>query len=376
MLHPARFGEELRRRGYDFYSGVPCSHLGGFINYAINNVDYIAAVSEADAVAVAAGAWLGGRKPVVLMQNSGLTNAVSPLTSLNHVFGVPVLGFVSLRGEPGIPDEPQHELLGSITGDLLDLLRVPWEYLSPDLDEASLQLRRADEAFGSGQAFFFVVRKGTIAEEPLVRPAAAVARTTEMARKTRGDRPPSRYEALEVINSLKEAGTVQLATTGMTGRELCAIEDAPNNLYVVGSMGCVSSLGLGLAQVRPDRDVVVVDGDGSLLMRLGNLAAIGHCAPPRLLHILLDNNAYDSTGGQSTVADSVDFVQVAGACGYGFSAHVHDLEDLGNRIRQWQRDRRLTFLYLKIARGSRPGIGRPSLKPRQVKERLMRFIHG
>lgn len=167
MLDTKTFGGELKKRGFSFYSGVPCSFLKNLINYAINQCEYIAAANEGDAVAIASGAWLTGRKPVVLMQNSGLTNAVSPLVSLNHPFRIPVLGFVSLRGEPGLPDEPQHELMGQITTQMLDVMQVQWQYLHPDLKKAKQQLLQADQWIANNRPFFFVVRKGTFTDEPL-----------------------------------------------------------------------------------------------------------------------------------------------------------------------------------------------------------------
>ncbi|MGA9173286.1 MAG: thiamine pyrophosphate-binding protein, partial [Thermoactinomyces sp.] len=145
MINTRIFGKELKKLGFGFFSGVPCSFLKNLINYAINECDYVAAANEGDAVAIASGAYIGGRKSVVLMQNSGLTNAVSPLTSLNYPFRIPLLGFVSLRGEPGIPDEPQHELMGRITTKLLDLMEVQWDYLSNDLEEAKRQLVQANQ---------------------------------------------------------------------------------------------------------------------------------------------------------------------------------------------------------------------------------------
>ena len=133
MLNTQEFGTALKGLGFDFYSGVPCSFLKYLINYAINDCDYVMAANEGDAVATAAGAYLGGKKSVVLMQNSGLTNATSPITSLNYSFQLPILGFVSLRGEPGLSDEPQHELMGKITGEMLSLMKVDWEYLAQDI---------------------------------------------------------------------------------------------------------------------------------------------------------------------------------------------------------------------------------------------------
>ena len=162
MLNTKTFGEQLHSLGYNFYSGVPCSFLKYLINYAINTSEYIAAANEGDAVAIASGAYLGGRKSVALMQNSGLTNAISPITSLNHPFQLPVLGFVSLRGQDGIRDEPQHELMGKITTDLLDKMKVKWEILSKDQKVAHLQIKKCDSYINNMIPFFFCCKKRNI----------------------------------------------------------------------------------------------------------------------------------------------------------------------------------------------------------------------
>ena len=146
-----------------------------------------------------------------------------------------------------------------------------------------------------------------------------------------------------MINRCKDEKTVQLATTGKTGRELYEVEDCPNNLYMVGSMGCVSSLGLGVALTRKDLNVVVIDGDGSLLMRMGSLATNGTYQPENMLHILLDNQSHDSTGGQRTVSHNVNFVDIAAACGYEKSVYIHSLEQLENEIQRMEKDKRTHF---------------------------------
>jgi phosphonopyruvate decarboxylase len=375
LINTKMFGEELKKMGFQFFSGVPCSFLKNLINYAINDCDYVAATNEGEAVAIAAGAYLAGEKPVVLMQNSGLTNAVSPLVSLNYPFRIPVLGFVSLRGEPGIPDEPQHELMGRITTQMLDLMEIKWEYLSTDFEQAKNQLARAHSYIERDQTFFFVVKKNTFEKEPLKDQKQLSNLNVLKVGKTKDDQLPTRIETLKLINSLKNDKTIQLATTGKTGRELYEIEDAPNNLYMVGSMGCVSSLGLGLALAKKDKDIVVIEGDGALLMRMGSLATNGYYAPKNMLHILLDNNTHDSTGGQSTVSHNVNFVDIAAACGYSKSIYVHNLEELEACIKDWKREKTLTFLYMKIAKGSIEGLGRPKMKPYEVKERLKVFLN-
>ena len=376
MLSTVSFGNEMKKMGFDFYTGVPCSFLKNLINYAINECEYIIAPNEGDGAAIASGAALSGRKAVLLIQNSGLTNAVSPLTSLNYIFQLPILGFVSLRGEAGVPDEPQHELMGVITTAMLDIMKVQWEYLSLDMNEAVKQLDRAKKAIENSQTFFFVVRKDTFEAVKLHEKSLPVAQNRTLVKNSGPDEMPTRLATLEKINSLKDKNTVQLATTGTCGRELYEVEDAPNNLYMVGSMGCISSLGLGLALTKPDKNVVVLDGDGSLIMRMGNIPTLAQYSPKNLLHIVLDNSTYDSTGGQATLSRGVDFVQIAASSGYSRAIYAHSLEELENAIKDWQKDPALTFLYLKIAKGSKKDLGRPKVKPFEVKERLMKFIQA
>ncbi|WP_341283091.1 phosphonopyruvate decarboxylase [Paenibacillus sp. FSL H8-0537] len=369
------FGQYLKQKGFDFFTGVPCSFLDSLINYAINDCEYIAAANEGDAVAIASGAYLAGKKPVVLMQNSGLTNAVSPLTSLNYTFRLPVLGFVSLRGQEGIADEPQHELMGKITTDLLDLMNVKWAYLSDSESEYAEQIDAANQILESNQSFFFVVKQATLSKEELIVTDSKFDKPYNkyIKNKTEEDELPRRFDALTVINKYKNDSTIQLATTGKTGRELYDLEDSSNNLYMVGSMGCVSSLGLGAA-LNTSKKVVVIDGDGSVLMRMGSMATIGYYRPNNMLHILLDNNCHDSTGGQFTVSGNIDFTTVANACGYVHSYYIHNLSELEAGIQKWQESPELTFLYVRIAEGSKKELGRPVIKPFEVKERLQAFL--
>ena len=374
MLETKTFGNHLKALGFEFYTGVPCSFLKNLINYSINECNYITAANEGDAVAIAAGAYLGGRKPVVLMQNSGLTNAISPLTSLTYPFKIPVLGFVSLRGEPGLHDEPHHELMGEITEKMLDLMQIKWEFLSPIDHVARKQVQKATDIIERKETFFFVVKKGTFTSEKLNNDLWEKGENKKKTGKTAIDEMPSRYETLRTINQFKDENTIQLATTGKTGRELYEIEDAVNNFYMVGSMGCVSSLGLGLAYTRKDKDVIIIDGDGSMLMRMGSLATNGYYQPKNMLHILLDNLSHDSTGGQRTVSNNVNFVEITAACGYENSYYVHSLEELQAKIVEWKKTKGLTFLYLKIFPGSKENLGRPKITPYEVKTRLQLFI--
>jgi phosphonopyruvate decarboxylase len=381
VIDTGRFGSLLKHHGFTVYSGVPCSHLKDLINFAVNECELIMAANEGDAVAICAGAQLGGKKSVFLCQNSGLTNATSPLTSLIYTFRIPILGIVSLRGEPGgKPDEPQHELMGQITTDFLDLMRIKWSFLAAEQTEAEQQLAEANRTIEAGEPYFFVVRAGTFSREPLKADNAAsgprAVQKGEFKYQSRSASLPTRFSALSSIASLASDRTVFLATTGFTGRELYEVGDLPNNFYMVGSMGCVSSLGLGLALARRDLRVVVIDGDGSILMRMGAAAVVAACAPPNLVHVVLDNNAHDSTGGQKTVSDNVDFIRFAEAVGYGNGFYAHDAEELPTLIQRGFDSGRLTFVYLQISGGTQENLGRPRTKPPEIRQRFSRFVAG
>lgn len=373
MLNAIDLCRDLVERGFGLFSGVPCSFLDNLINAASRQNRYVIATNEGDAVAIAAGAGIAGGKGVVLMQNSGLTNAISPLTSLTWTFGLPVLGFVSLRGQPGLADEPQHELMGRITTGLLDLMEIPWEYLSADPKDTAGQLDRAVAAIESGRSFFFVVPKDSFHavaradRQPWSGRAAAVPPSVSAEL-------PMRRDVLAAISQWRDPGELLIATTGKTGRELHDIEDAAGNLYLVGSMGCAGPLGLGLALARPDRKVLVIEGDGAVLMRMGNLATLGRYAPTNLLHLVLDNNAHDSTGGQATVSDSVDFPVIAAACGYVRVVRASGITALLAALDAWRSDPMPTFVHLHIAQGSKQQPGRPKLGPREVLQRLRQHL--
>jgi phosphonopyruvate decarboxylase len=366
MIDTQKFGDELKKFGYDFYSGVPCSFLKDLINYAINSCEYIMAANEGDAVATCAGAQIAGRKTVVLMQNSGLGNAVSPLTSLNQIFKIPVLGFVSLRGEPGVADEPQHDLMGVITGSMLDTMKIKNSVLSDDPAAAVKQLADADKIINSGESFFFIVRKGTFSKVSLNADKKPSSRS-ELA--TRGS-------MLDAACSSAKPESLFIATTGFTGRELHEHGDRDNNFYMVGSLGCASSFALGIALAKPDNKIIVLDGDGALLMRMGALAVNAAYKPANMLHILFDNNAHESTGGQFTVSNSVDYPSLARACGYTDIATADSAESLRSAVAAAQNKGGLSFIHVPITQGAPETLGRPKVKPQEVAKRFSSLIGG
>lgn len=378
-LCPAALLDRLRHREFGPFVGVPCSYLAGLLDVlaAGNRDDYLPVTNEGEAVAIAAGASLAGRMPVVLLQNSGLGNAVNPLTSLTTVFGLPVLLLVSWRGDPrGPADEPQHERMGGITPRLLDLAGVRHETMPERIEEVEASLDRAlDHMTRSAMPFALVVRRGVIAPSSLPGAAPAPDLPSGPAPvECAPVRPPVpggllRREVIARVVETCDPDTVLVATTGKTGRELEAIADRPTNLYVVGSMGCASSIALGIARSCPRRSVVVLDGDGAALMRMEALATIGHYAPANLVHLLLDNGCHESTGGQATLASTVDFPAIARACNYVSAASI-PAEGLVDALAAALGARGPTLLRVPIEPGSRPGLGRPGLPPPAVARRL------
>jgi phosphonopyruvate decarboxylase len=380
MIEAEHFAQEAYHRGLRFWTSVPCFHLAPLIDCVTEHPElrHVCSANEGDAVATAAGATLGGQGAVVLMQNSGLGNALNPLASLNWVFRVPALLVVTLRGDPEIGDEPQHELMGSATTRILDDLQIPWEPFPAEgqvegaLDRA-VQFMKAQE-----RPFAFVLRPGALAPRtPWRRPFARTRPEGDRAclhgRRAPGGRP-SRADALRrVIAATPTESSLVIATTGYTGRELHALSDRPNQLYMVGSMGCASSLGLGLSLVRGRLRVVIVDGDGALLMRMGNLATLGAYAGPNLVHIVLDNEAHESTGGQATASSGVSFARIASACGYALALEGDDPGLLDDLFRAEGVDGP-RLAHLKIRQGAPADLPRPSTSPLQVRTRLVEHI--
>jgi phosphonopyruvate decarboxylase len=375
MIGSAQFIEQASAAGFDFYTGVPCSFLTPLINGVISDsrLAYVGAASEGEAVAIAAGAWLAGKQPVVMFQNSGLGNAVNPLTSLNAPFRIPALLITTWRGEPGRPDEPQHEVMGKITHDLLALMDIAHAPLPSQADALPAALAQAREHVRQDRCFAFVMSDGSVAMEALNPQAAPAPLKTQMTSLLTQQVPPTRAQVLERFLNLADPAWAVIATTGKTGRELFMLDDRPQHLYLVGSMGGASGVGLGIA-LNSKGPVVVLDGDGAALMKLGSFATIGAQAPANLLHIVLDNGVHDSTGGQPTVSASVDFPAIAAACGYARAATCDSLDGFGQLLGDFSKKQEPSLLHVRIQPGSLPKLIRPTVKPPEVARRFRAFL--
>jgi phosphonopyruvate decarboxylase len=389
MIEARDFVEAARARGFEWYAGVPCSYLTPFINYVLqdSSLRYVSMANEGDAVALIAGVTLAGnvgrspRRGIAMMQNSGLGNAVSPLTSMTWTFRLPQLLIVTWRGQPGVADEPQHALMGPITPAMLDTMDIRWELFPREPDAIGPALDRAAAHMDStGLPYALLMQKGSVTPYALNGGAAALRRraqaSTEIDPRSSGDARPSRTDVLrQVVAHTPIEFTAVLASTGFCGRELYAIDDRSNQLYMVGSMGCVVPLALGLALARPDLRVVALDGDGAALMRLGAFATVGAYAPSNLYHLLIDNGVHDSTGGQATVSPLIDFAAVAHACGYASSLETDDVKRVGEWLEASPAEGP-RFARVLTRGGSPSDLPRPAMSPVDVKSRLMNHFQS
>ena len=380
MICSSVFLEKCKERGYTLFTGTPCSYLKPFINYVIDDdgLEFVETTNEGDAVALSCGAWLGGRSSVVMFQNSGLGNAVNPLTSLSYIMKIPFIGITTLRGEPGgQKDEPQHALMGAITTDLLELMKIPWAYFPMENEDVECALDEAQEHLRQRSPFFFVMRKGSVESYELKTQEGQrtlAHYTTPIEKMGTENVSVHRTAALESIKKAFSSESVFLATTGKTGRELFALEDAPNQLYMVGSMGCALPIGLGLSATRWRKNICVVDGDGAILMRMGNMALAGQVQPQNLVHIVLDNGVHDSTGGQKTFSEAIDFCTIAQSCGYQSIFEVDTIEAFERAAQRIVSGAKLAFIRFLIAPGSPKSLGRPDVTPEAVAWRLKNWI--
>jgi phosphonopyruvate decarboxylase len=376
MIQADDFIVPAAARGYDFYTGVPCSFLTPFINRAIssNSTDYVGAASEGEAVAIAAGAWLAGRKTVVMCQNSGLGNCINPITSLNYPFRIPTLLITTWRGQPGVHDEPQHELMSQITQSMMEMVRVRCmtfprmaDEVAPLLDAAEKVMAESDLPFG------MIMEKDTVAASKLDAPPAAIRKPGERQDLSTGKAQPARFEILKELLELIDDRTAVIATTGKCGRELFTLADREQHLYQVGSMGCAAGMGLGVA-LNNDKPVVVLDGDGAALMKMGTFATVGAYAPRNLIHVLLDNGMHDSTGGQATVSPNVDFAMIAQACGYRTAWTCDEAGGFKEAMSAARSSDGPHLIRVRISAGSLDPLGRPTVKPPEVARRFKAFL--
>lgn len=372
MIQPKDFIERLRAGGVDFYAGVPDSLLKNLCAYITDNVsreNNIIAANEGGAVALAAGYHLAtGKTGCVYMQNSGEGNAVNPLLSLMDadVYRMPLLLVIGWRGEPGVHDEPQHAKQGKVTLSLLDAMGIPYAVLEENWEKQTDEaLRVISETNG---IYALIVRKGTFEEYKLQKQVAS-------------DWSLGREEAIKIVVDKLREDDIVVSTTGMISRELFEYREALGqghgaDFLTVGSMGHASQIALGIALQKPERRVFVFDGDGALLMHMGGMAIIGDYCPKNLVHIVFNNGAHDSVGGQPTVGQKIDLEAIAKAVGYTDVVSVDNMAALMCAMNHVNCAviGGTSLINVNVRKGNRKDLGRPTTTPIENKEAFMQNL--
>ena len=373
MIRPQYFYNTLKSYGIDFYTGVPDSLLKSLCAYLTENSEStknIIAANEGGAMGLAAGHYLATKEiPVVYMQNSGIGNAVNPLLSLadEDVYRIPILLIVGWRGEPNIHDEPQHVKQGKITIPLFDIMGIKNEILATEEQDINEQIKRAVDYMQEKQTpYALIVKKGTFEKYKL-------------SEKTEKHLELEREKAVQLVASALDDNSVVVSTTGKISRELFEYremkgENHEHDFLTVGSMGHSSQIALGIALAQEDRKIYCFDGDGAIIMHMGSLGIVGDLAPKNFYHILFNNGAHDTVGGQPTIGFNINFIQIAHHLGYKSVISVDNENALQSILHSLDIYEAPVFLEIKVRKGSREDLGRPTTTPIQNKESLMDFL--
>ena len=373
MINPKFFIEELGNHGIDFFAGVPDSLLKNICAYIADYKDEqhnIITANEGGAIALAAGYHLAtGKVGVVYMQNSGEGNIINPLASLTdkEVYNIPVLLLIGWRGKPGVHDEPQHVKQGKVTTGLLNVMGVNYDVLSQDEDKAAKQIEKAVATMtATNEVYALVIEKGTFEDYKLQN-------------IEKNNLQMSREEAIQAVAASLGEKDVIVSTTGMISRELFEARTAwhqghERDFLTVGSMGHASQIALGIAMEKTDRRVWCFDGDGASIMHMGNMAIVASKHPKNYVHVVFNNGAHDSVGGQPTVGLKIDLPAVAKAVGYAVTYSVENLNDLKSILPSVANAEGPILLQVCVKKGNRKDLGRPTTTPTQNKEALMEFL--
>ena len=372
MIRPEYFIEKLRENGIDCFAGVPDSLLKNMCAYITDHFDAahnIITANEGAAVGLAAGHYLAtGRPACVYMQNSGEGNIINPMASLTdpEVYNIPVLLLIGWRGRPGIHDEPQHVKQGKVTTGLLNVMGINYEVLAKEEDKAEKQIAKAIKALQNKDMFALVIEKDTFDEYKLQN-------------VEKNDLTMSREEAIQTVAAALGEIDCIVSTTGMISRELFEYRAAMNqgherDFLTVGSMGHASQIALGIALAQPKRRVWCFDGDGAAIMHMGSMAIVANKAPKNYIHVVFNNGAHDSVGGQPTVGLKMDLTGVAKAVGYKNTYSVDNKDELVGVLNEAKHHEGPVLVEVKVKKGNRKDLGRPTTTPIQNKEALMNFL--
>jgi len=375
-LNPENFFKILKKEGIDFYTGVPDSLLKDFCTFVNDNVtkgEHIISTNEGSAIALATGHYLATGKPgLVYMQNSGLGNAINPLMSLTdkEVYGIPLILMIGWRGEPGISDEPQHLKQGRVMTDMLKSMEIPFKIFNKENIEPEKNIKELiNWSIENNNPVALLISKDYFENY-----------TSE--NRNENLYTVSREDAIEIICGTIDRSDIIVSTTGKTSREIYEIRSKNNtghqkDFLTVGSMGHCSQIALGIALRKKNREVFILDGDGAALMHLGSLVMIGTESPANLKHIILNNGAHESVGGQPTAGFKISFTEIAKACGYNVTFLAETSQQIVNELNALKNSKGPSLLEIRINKKSRKDLGRPLKTPFENKKDFMEFLnHG
>ncbi len=370
MQNPVAIFDSIRDQGIRFFAGVPDSLLKDFCAYVTDNMaddEHVITANEGNAVALAAGHFLGTGEPaLVYMQNSGIGNAVNPLLSLAdpEVYSIPMLLMIGWRGEPGVKDEPQHVKQGRVMTELMDAMEIPWFELTAETRDAGSVITKACRLMREkSMPVALLVRKGAFEKYKLKKDVVT-------------DFPMNREGAVQCVVDLLDSEDVVVSTTGKTSRELYEYraergDGHGSDFLTVGAMGHTASIAMGVARAQADRKVVCLDGDGSVLMHMGALAIVGQSGLDNFFHVVVNNGAHDSVGGQATVGFEMDIPGIAKACGYKEVASVSTGDDVKAEMARLRGLKGPVLLEIKTNKGARDDLGRPKTTPVENRDAFM-----
>ena len=303
------------------------------------------------------------------MQNSGQGNIINPLASLTdkEVYNIPVLLLIGWRGKPGEHDEPQHIKQGKITTGLLNTMGINYDVLSKDEDKAAKQIDKAVKTMvATNEVYALIVEKDTFDSYTLKNTAP---NTLVMTRE----------DAIKTITASTDKHDIIISSTGMISRELFEHRENINqghekDFLTVGSMGHASQIALGIAISKPNRKIWCFDGDGAALMHMGSMAIVADVSPSNYIHVIYNNGAHDSVGGQPTVGLKIDICSVAKALGYKYTYTTDNKEDLESILKEINTIDGPILLEVKVKKGNRKDLGRPTTTPIQNKDLIMSFL--
>jgi phosphonopyruvate decarboxylase len=372
MIKSSELFDSFKNNGINFFTGVPDSLLKDICGYITDNTEakeHIIAANEGAAVSLATGYYLATNSiPLVYLQNSGLGNTINPLLSISdkEVYGIPMILMIGWRGEPGVKDEPQHVKQGRVQNAILDAAEIHYEII----DSSTINVNDT-------------INKLVLLAKETNSPVALIVKgdtfeNYKLLKDTKTSYELNREQAIiEVLNNVSEHDII-VSTTGKSSREVFEYrvtkgQGHQNDFLTVGGMGHANQIALGIA-LNSKRKVVCIDGDGAVLMHMGSLAIIGNSIVPNYIHIVINNGAHDSVGGQPTIAFNINLVEIAKASGYKYSVSISTTEEIKSTFKFVNTIEGPIFIEIKTNKGARTNLGRPTKTPKENKTGLMQTL--